>query len=56
MRDILSRIDNDTLIIVGMIVIALLYGWRSPDAQVVNTIVAGFVGYLGGQYVATRKE
>ena len=56
MKELLSRIDNDTLIIIGMVAIAMLYGWRSPDAQVVNTIVAGFVGYIGGQYRLEKQE
>jgi hypothetical protein len=50
MKDLLGKINNDTLIIVGMIVIAVVYAFRVPDSQVVNTIVAGFVGYIGGQY------
>ncbi|MFB5622876.1 MAG: hypothetical protein ACE5RH_02680 [Nitrosarchaeum sp.] len=58
LKMLLGKIDNDTLIIIGLVGIAFTYALiNSQDgAQIVSNIVAGFVGYLGGQYVTTKKE
>lgn len=56
MKEVLSRIDNDTLIIVGLLAIAMVYAFIDPATSVTKDVVLIFGGYLGGQYVATRKE
>lgn len=43
---IADAIDNDTLIIVGLIVIAILC---RANATIVTAIVSGFLGYIGGK-------
>jgi hypothetical protein len=56
MKDLLNKIDNDTLIVVGLIVLAIMYSFNAAGEQIVNNIVSVFAGYIGGQYVNTKKE
>ena len=53
---ILERIDNDTLVILGMIAVALVYSVTGTGEQIVNSIVSAFGGFIGGQYVASRPK
>ena len=37
--------DNDTLIIIFLFTLALL----NTDVNLINTVIAGFIGYIGGK-------
>jgi hypothetical protein len=52
---ILERINNDTLIICALAAVAMVYAFGGSGEQIVGNIVAGFVGYLGGQYEIREK-
>ena len=56
MNKILEKIDNDTLIVVGLIALAIIYSFNAGGEQIVNNIVSVFAGYIGGQYVNSKKE
>lgn len=57
MKSILEKIDNDTIIVLGLIGIAFAYAFQEQgDTQIVSNIVSIFGGYIGGQYVAMKKE
>lgn len=47
-KDLLRRINNDTLIIIGLTVIAIIYSVNNTGEQVVTAIIAGFIGYIRG--------
>lgn len=54
-KNLIDKLDNDTLIIIGLIVLALVYSVSATGEQIVGNIVAGFVGYLGGQYAINKN-
>lgn len=57
MKSILEKIDNDTLIVMGLIGIAFVYAFQNQgDTQIVSNIVSIFGGYIGGQYMSTKRE
>jgi hypothetical protein len=49
-KAMVDKIDNDTVIIVGLIMLGIVYAASNTGEQTVGNIVSGFVGYLGGQY------
>lgn len=54
MKTLLDRLNNDTLIIIGLAALALVYATTGSGEQIVSNIVAGFVGYIGGQYTVSN--
>lgn len=55
---LLDKLDNDTLIIFGLVGIAVMYVLKNPPdgQQIVSNIVSIFGGYIGGQYIATKNN
>ena len=45
--------DNDTLIIVGLLVIAVIYG---NESNTITAIVSGFLGYMKGRNQETQPS
>lgn len=58
MEDLLNKLDNDTIIILGLIAIAFTYVFKATPGgeQVVSNIVSIFGGFIGGQYIATKQQ
>jgi hypothetical protein len=54
-KGIIERIDNDTVIIIGLVAIAITYSFAEESGNIVHTIVIGLLGYLGGQYVNVKR-
>ena len=52
MKGLLNKIDNDTIIILGLALLSLVYATMGTGEQIVANIVSGFVGYLGGQFIS----
>jgi hypothetical protein len=48
MKDLLQKINNDTLVIIGLILIAAVYAFKGNGEQVVTAIIGGFIGYMRG--------
>ena len=48
MKNVLDNFDNDTLVIVALSVMAILYVFNGNGEQVVTSISSGFIGYLRG--------
>lgn len=57
LQQLIEKIDNDSIIIFGLVGLALIYAFQQQGGeQVVSNIVAMFGGYIGGQYVSTKKS
>lgn len=54
-KGLIERIDNDTIIIMGLVIIAITYSFAEDSGNIVHTIVIGLLGYLGGQYVNVKR-
>lgn len=55
LKSLVEKLDNDTLIIAGMIGLAI-YGLSNSDGgQLAQNVVSILGGYIGGQYVATKQ-
>lgn len=48
--NLLKNIDNDTVIVTGLCIIAVVYAVMGAGENIVNTIVGGLIGYIGGRY------
>ena len=48
MKELLEKLDNDTIIVIGLTAVALTYAFKGGGDQIVNTIIAGFIGYIRG--------
>ena len=40
---------NETIALMGMVILGCLSMYLLKDAQIVNTLIAGLVGYVGGR-------
>lgn len=45
---------NETIALIGLVIVTLLSMYLLEDAQIVNSVVSGLIGYVGGRALAAK--